>query len=145
MGMQFVVHTEGQGANGRHRTESTEFWSGEQRMGGAKDKPNPLELLLASLTGCMNVVLQMVAQEKGWSGVSGHFEASGEIDPRGLMGDPIIPPYFQTIHLTVRLTGVPENAVDAVRQDVGRRCPVHRLFEHARIPIHETWSTHPTA
>lgn len=138
--MSFVVETAGEGATGRHRTKSAEFWSVEQRMGGAPDKPNPLEMLLGSLTGCMNVVLQIVASEKGWPEVGAKYQATGEIDPRGMMGDPEIPPYFRHVALKVQLAGVPVDDVDFVRQEVGRRCPVHRLMEQAGVRIEETWN-----
>ncbi len=139
--MTFEVTTRGEGATGRHRTSSAEFWSVEQRMGGSPEKPNPLELLLGSLTGCMNVVLQMVAHEKGWAGVSARFRAHGELDPRGLMGDPAIPPYFHTVTLDVAVSGVPETELSDVCQAVGQRCPVHRLFEEAGVHVVENWQT----
>lgn len=141
MAMAFVITTRGEGAQGHHRTETAEFWSHEQQMGGAADKPNPLELLLGSLTGCMNVVLQMVAREKGWQDVSANFTARGELDPRGLMGDPNIPPYFQTVTLDVSVRGVPAADLDTARQAVGQRCPVHRLFEQAGVHLDEHWTT----
>lgn len=141
MGMYFAVTTDGQGANSWHRTERAEFWSHERRMGGSATQPNPLELLLGSLTGCMNVVLQMVSQEKGWAHVSARFEIQGELDPRGLMGDPTIPPYFHTVRLTAHVTGVPSGELAFVQQEVGRRCPVHRLFEQAQVHIDESWTT----
>ncbi|WP_242848383.1 OsmC family protein [Sulfobacillus thermosulfidooxidans] len=137
--MTFEIQTHGKGATGFHRTNTAEFWSVEQRMGGEAEKPNPLELLLGSLTGCMNVVLQMVAHEKGWTDVNSEFHARGELDPRGLRGDAPVPPYFHTVTLDIAITGIPEAELDFVRREVGRRCPVHRLIEQAGIPIHESW------
>ena len=137
--MNFALETVSDGATGHHRTRFAEFWSVEQRLGGALDKPNPLELLLGSLTGCMNVILQMVASEKGWAAVSASYQATGELDPRGLMGNPEVPPYFQRVSLGVRLIGVPQAELEFVQREVGRRCPVHRLLEKAGIDIHESW------
>ncbi|PSR24821.1 MAG: osmotically inducible protein C [Sulfobacillus thermosulfidooxidans] len=137
--MAFEIKTQGKGATGFHRTNTAEFWSVEQRMGGEPEKPNPLELLLGSLTGCMNVVLQMVAHEKGWTEVRSEFHARGELDPRGLRGDASVPPYFHTVILEVSVSGIPGDDLDFVRKEVGRRCPVHRLIEQAGIPIQETW------
>ena len=137
--MTFEIETHGEGATGRHRTKAAEFWSVEQRMGGSPEKPNPLELLLGSLTGCMNVVLQMISQEKGWSNVNAHFEAKGELDPRGLMGDPGVPPYFHTVTLKVAVSGIPSTELDLIRAEVGRRCPVHRLLDQAKIQVDESW------
>ena len=137
--MRYIVKTEGDGAKGRHTTEAAQFWSVEHRMGGEPDKPNPLELFLGSLTGCMNVVLQMVAREKGWEDVNASFHAEGEIDPRGIVGVPDVPPYFQHINVIVRVKGLaPENLATA-QLLVGQRCPVHSLLDKAEIPLTETW------
>ena len=137
--MKLAVSTKSEGPTSHHRTPTAEFWSTEHRMGGPADQPNPLQLLLASLTGCMSVVLQMVAQDKGWSEVRAEFAAEGEMDPRGFMGDPSVAPYFHTVELEVRLYGVPQDSLDTVKQEVGRRCPVHRLMEQAGVTIRESW------
>ncbi len=137
--MQFEISSLAQGARAEHHTPTATFWSTEQRMGGAPTEPNPLELLLGSLSGCMNVVLQMIAQERGFGPVSGKFQVTGDLDPRGFMGDPSIPPYFQRVRVTAELEGVPEPALQDVRTLVGQRCPVHRLLEKAGIPIEEDW------
>lgn len=108
-------------------------------MGGEPDKPNPLELFLGSFTGCMNVVLQMVAQENGWQNVQARYHAEGEIDPRGIVGDPQVPPYFQRINIVVRVSGVPQERLAEAQAQVAHRCPVHSLVDKAGIPITETW------
>jgi uncharacterized OsmC-like protein len=87
----------------------------------------------------MNVILHMVAGEKGWSNVNAKYSIKGELDPRGMMGDPAIPPYFRRVELQIRLTGVSRDELNFVRHEVDRRCPVHRLFEQAQIPIDELW------
>ncbi|PSR20574.1 MAG: osmotically inducible protein C [Sulfobacillus acidophilus] len=137
--MNFQVTTVGEGATGRHQTANAEFWSTETRLGGTPAQPTPLELLLGSLTGCMNVILQMVAGEKGWRHVSAKYSVKGELDPRGMMGDPGIPPYFRRIELKVWVSGVDREQLNWVRDEVDRRCPVHRLFEQAQISIDELW------
>lgn len=137
--MTFSVNSNGQSAAARHNTQTAEFWSGEQRMGGDPKIPNPLELLLASLTGCMNVVLQMVVSESQWNSVSATFHATGELDSRGLMGDPTVAPYFQHVELLVKVSGLSPTDLDDMREKVGRRCPVHRLMDKAGIEIHEVW------
>lgn len=40
----------------------------------------------------LNVVLQMVAQERGYGPVSATFRVMSDLDPRGFMGDPHVPP-----------------------------------------------------
>lgn len=140
MNMTFDVTTHGYGAGGKHQTDSSEFWSHETRMGGSPEYPNPLELLLGSLTGCMNVVLQMVAHEKGWQDVTANFRVRGELDPRGFMGDPTVSPYFHTLTLDIEVAGIPHLDLDWIQGAVGRRCPVHRLFEQAGVHMTEQWT-----
>ncbi len=140
--MKLAVATKSEGPSSHHRTETAQFWSAEQRMGGPADQPNPLQLLLGSLTGCMSAVLQMVAHDKGWRAVRAEFKAEGEMDPRGFMGDPNVAPYFHTVDLEVHLFGVPQEALEGVKHEVGRRCPVHRLMEEAGVTIHESWDVH---
>lgn len=137
--ISFAVTTVGEGVTGRHQTSATEFWTGESGSLDVPAQPNPLELLLGSLTGCMNVILQMVAAEKGWTEVSATYSAKGSLDPRGMMGDPDVAPYFARVQLCVHLNGVSRDDLDFVRHEIGRRCPVHRLFERAGIPIDESW------
>lgn len=138
--MAFEVTSHAQGSQAEHRTLTASFRSAEQRMGGSQTDPNPLELLLGSLSGCMNVVLQMVAQEQGLGAVTAEFRVKGEIDPRGLMGDTSVPPYFQRVQVEVLVQGVSADKLDPLRALVDQRCPVHRLLEKAGIPIEEQWS-----
>lgn len=137
--MTFAVDTRADSATANHQAATAAFSSTEHRMGGPDEVPNPLELLLGSLTGCMNVVLQMVAHEKGFPGVSARFRATGTLDPRGFMGDPSVPPYFHTVSVDASVEGIPVEARDEVRAAVGSRCPVHRLFEAAQVSVQETW------
>lgn len=138
--MKFEVTSQARGPEAEHRTSSAIFWSTEQRMGGSITQPNPLELLLGSLSGCMNVVLQMVAQERGLGAITAAFHVTGEIDPRGFMGDARVVPYFQRVSVTAEVAGIPQEALADVQKIVGQRCPVHRLFDQAGIPIEEQWT-----
>ena len=56
--------------------------------GGTDAGPNPVEYLLASLAGCMNVVIHMIAQERGVEVRALHLTVKGELDPSRLMGQP---------------------------------------------------------
>jgi uncharacterized OsmC-like protein len=137
--MIFVVDTKARGPEAYHRTATAEFSCAETRRNGDESKPNPLELLLGSLTGCMTVVLQIIAAERGWPNVEAEYHAEGALDPRGLMGDPNVAPFFHTVTLQVQVTGVPEGQGPWLQQEVGRRCPVHRLMEAAGVRLNESW------
>ncbi|MCY0879742.1 MAG: OsmC family protein [Firmicutes bacterium] len=141
--MAFVVDTQAQGVAAHHRTGSAEFWSTEARLDPDSTKPNPLELLLGSLTGCMTVVMQMIAREQGWTQVEADYHVQGALDPRGLMGDPSVAPYFHTVTLAVQVRGVPKDQGPWLQKEVGRRCPVHRLLEAAGVHLSESWQFEP--
>ena len=55
-------------------------------LGGTDLGPNPVELLLASLLGCLNVVVHLVAQERAVHVRSLHLTAEGDLDPALLFG-----------------------------------------------------------
>jgi uncharacterized OsmC-like protein len=56
--------------------------------GGTDTGPNPLEFALAALAGCMNIVIHMIAKERGVEVRSLKLTVSGELDPSRLMGQP---------------------------------------------------------
>ena len=57
-------------------------------FGGTDSAPNPVEYELASLAGCMNEVIHLVAKEQGVEVRGLHLTATGELDPALLMGLP---------------------------------------------------------
>lgn len=141
--MTYQVDSVGRGATGEHHTQTAKFYSVEQRMGGSPDNPNPLELFLGALTGCMNVVLQMVASERGLTGVNATYHAEGQLDTRGFMGDPAVDPHFQQVEMAIAVSGVSKEDLEYLREQVDRRCPVHSLIDKAGIPIQEVWTMAP--
>lgn len=57
-------------------------------FGGTDTGPNPLEYALAALAGCMNIVIHMIAKERGVEIRSLKLTVSGDLDPSRLMGQP---------------------------------------------------------
>lgn len=57
-------------------------------FGGTDTGPNPLEYALAALAGCMNIVIHMIAKERGVEIRSLKLTVNGELDPSRLMGQP---------------------------------------------------------
>lgn len=55
-------------------------------FGGADVGPDPTEHLLASLGGCVNVVIHMITQQLGVKICVLHLTIEGELDPSRLMG-----------------------------------------------------------
>lgn len=55
-------------------------------LGGADAGPNPVEYVLAGFAGCINVMVHLVARERGTTIRSLSVRAEGELDTDRLMG-----------------------------------------------------------
>lgn len=109
-------------------------------FGGQDSAPNPMELLLAALNGCLTVMTQVIAREKGIEiqGITLH--AEGDLDLRGAMGDPSVPPYFRTVRERVEVaTSASPEQVRALQEEVQRRCPVYTLLKSAGVEVQSSW------
>lgn len=101
-------------------------------LGGADTAPNPMELLLAGLNGCLAVVAKTVAKEQGANIHAITFATKATLDPRGFLGTAEVQPYFKTAHVTIHLgSDIPEGRFDAFTRAVESRCPAGTLFAAA--------------
>lgn len=57
-----------------------------QELGGTNEDANPVEYILAGLTGCLNVVGHLVAKELGFTINNLKIEVSGTLNPSKLFG-----------------------------------------------------------
>ncbi|WP_252314453.1 OsmC family protein [Sinobaca sp. H24] len=110
-------------------------------MGGDDKGADPLSTLLASLAGCENVIANMVAKDIDFNLEGIDFQVSGELDPRGLMGQADVDPYFQqvTIKATVK-TDESDERIQELKEKTDARCPVFTTFQAAGIPIDAEWT-----
>ncbi len=110
-------------------------------FGGQDSAPNPMELLLAALNGCLAVMIQVIAREKGVQVREVRFHAEGDLDLRGAMGDPSVPPYFRTVRERVQIaTSASEEQIRALQEEVQRRCPVYTLLTSAGVNMQSEWT-----
>ncbi|WP_246954897.1 OsmC family protein [Brachybacterium sp. Marseille-Q7125] len=95
-------------------------------LGGEDHGANPVEYVLGALLGCLNVVIQMVAKEKGIEYRSLKLTAEGDLNPAKLMGEDVTTrPGFQEIRVAVELdTDADEQAVAELLSEAESRCPV---------------------
>ncbi|MGC0252229.1 OsmC family protein [Pseudactinotalea sp. Z1748] len=109
-------------------------------LGGADVGANPIEYILTGLSGCLGVVVQVVAAELGIT-VSGiESSATGDLDLRGFRGTAEVSPHFQSVDLQVHLTTTATaDEVAELRRQVTARCPVLNLITDAGVDVHETW------
>ncbi len=109
-------------------------------LGGTNVGPNPMEFVVAALNGCKGVMIPLIANEQGFAFSGIEFETTGIIDTRGLMGEEGVTPHFQKMRLTVKIdTNESEEAIEKLKMEVERRCPVFNLFLDAGIEISSKW------
>lgn len=101
-------------------------------LGGGDLGPNPVEYTLGSLLGCLNVVVHLVAKERGVTLSSFSAKATGELDPARFMGKSMeARAGYQSIHVTIEVTG---DATDEELAEIARiseaRCPVSDNIAH---------------
>jgi len=97
-----------------------------ENLGGKDSAPNPVEGLLASLIGCLGIVVRVVAQEKNLPVEGVEVEAEGDLDPRGFMGQyNLVRPGFLAVRYTVKVKGnLSDEQLKVLMQEAEKRCPV---------------------
>ncbi|WCK56267.1 OsmC family protein [Aneurinibacillus sp. Ricciae_BoGa-3] len=109
-------------------------------MGGKDTGSNPLGTLLSALAGCENVIANMVAKEINFDLQSIEFDIRGEFDPRGLMGDPNVRPYFQKVTINAKVkTSESEERVQELQEKTDLRCPVYTTLKAANVDLVPNW------
>ncbi|WP_448072501.1 OsmC family protein [Georgenia yuyongxinii] len=110
-------------------------------IGGADDGANPIEYVLASLSGCVTVVIRTVAAELGVEVGAVETQASGTLDLRGFLGTADVSPHFQHLDLGITLsTTATAEQLAELQSRVAARCPLLNLVKDAGVDVRETWS-----
>ena len=123
----------------RHSIRTFEARTGEpERLGGDDSAPTPMELILAGLDGCLAVVVETVAAERGLALRALELSSEAVMDQRGFAGVPGVRPYYTTIRTRIGLDAGPGGA-DALRAEVERRCPALGLVRAADVDVELTW------
>lgn len=111
-----------------------------EQLGGTDEGANPMEYVLAALSGCTSVMISLIAQEKNFlfSGVD--FENIGYIDLRGLQGVSGVSPHFQKVRFEVVISTEESNErIAELKDEVEKRCPVYNLLKDAGVPLEANW------
>ncbi|MFW6119428.1 MAG: OsmC family protein [Petrotogales bacterium] len=96
------------------------------QFGGTNDGATPVEYVLASLAGCLNVVGHMVAKELDFEIRSLSFDISGPLNAEKLFGkDTSDRAGYKNIQVTIRVdTDADEETLNKWVETVENRCPV---------------------
>ena len=112
-----------------------------EKIGGRNEGPTPMEYVLGALNGCLNVVIELVARERGIALRNLHISSSGRVDQRGLFGTADVSPQFQSVDVDVTGTAIASASQLAdLAQTVLRRCPVYNLIRDSKARIDVAWN-----
>lgn len=96
-------------------------------MGGTDDGPSPVQVLLMSLAGCLNVTGHEVAKQKGLKLNGMEIKIEGVMNPCAFIGCSFEERAgFQQIQVTVEadMPGATQAEIDAWLEETENRCPV---------------------
>jgi uncharacterized OsmC-like protein len=111
-----------------------------KELGGTDEGPNPMEYVLAALSGCTSVMISLIAQEKQFQFSNVSFKNVGILDLRGLNGVEGVSPHFQKVRFEVIFdTEESDERIEELKQEVERRCPVYNLIKDSGAEIQTKW------
>jgi len=114
--------------------------------GGTNLGPSPTETAISSLVGCTNVIGHKCAAKLGLDIGHLHITAVCDFDRRGVTLSEDIAVPFERIELTVEAEGnVSDADLARLSAEVGKYCPVAKLFRQAGTEIAETWRVREAA
>ncbi|PIC64926.1 osmotically inducible protein C [Sporosarcina sp. P13] len=131
-----------EGIRSTHTIRNFEGFSMDEptELGGTDTGGTPLEYMAATLNGCKAVMVPLIAKEQGFTFTALNFDTTGIVDIRGLMGEENVKTYFQKIRFTLEIeTKESDEAIERLKAEVERRCPVYNLFTDAGIPVDANW------
>jgi uncharacterized OsmC-like protein len=96
-------------------------------LGGNDEGPNPVEYLLGSYAGCLNVVLHVVAKELQITIQKLNIEVNGDLDPNKFIGGSSLNRAgFQNINVNIDIeTNVNVEQENKLIETAKSRCPVN--------------------
>ena len=108
--------------------------------GGTNQGLAPTELAMAALLGCTNVILNMCAKKAGLEVSALDLALDAELDPRGVMLLEEVDAPFPKVRLTINLQAKgSQEALDKVKANLSRFCPVSKLFSGSGSELVEDW------
>jgi len=107
-------------------------------LDGPNEERNPLDLLLGALATCGTFVFEKAAQEMGLPLTAIAVTVEGDLDLRGVKGEPV-DPRIQVFRVNMELTGVDQSQADKLSEAFKSRCPIFTTLSRS-APIELTTS-----
>jgi len=97
-----------------------------ESLGGGNSGPNPVEYVLGALLGCLNVVVHLVAKERGVKLTSFSATARGNLDPSKFLGTNMnVRAGYDTVKVTIEVEGDADaGELNEIARIAESRCPV---------------------
>lgn len=96
-----------------------------EALGGKNSGPNPVEMLLSALGGCLVVLVNAFASAHGVDVKNVSVDVEGDLDPDGFMGLADVRPGFSEIRYNLKIDSPsPADKVEALTKHVVDACPV---------------------
>ncbi len=109
--------------------------------GGTNQGPTPTETMLAALAGCTNVIANKVAHHHGVAFTDFHVEVRAKFDRRGVTLAEEIDLPFDDIEVFIQATTDGDAAaIEKVKADLPKFCPVSKVFRQAGARVTDVWS-----
>ena len=110
-------------------------------LGGTNQGPTPLELSLASLSGCEIITARYAARGMKMQIKSiSCTKMSGVLDVRGLRGVAGVPAHFKSVDMVFEVeTDESNERIDTLKERVERSCPVFQMFKAANVTMNCVW------
>lgn len=111
-----------------------------ESLGGTDTAPNPVELVLAALGTCQEIVYATYARVLGIPVDAVSVRVTGDLDPRGFFGVAEVPAGFQTVRFDVQIDSpAPRDQVTELIREVNHRCPVLDILQRP-LPVTGAYS-----
>lgn len=98
-----------------------------ESLGGTDEGANPVEYILAGYAGCLNVVIHLVAREKGIKIHQLKLDVNGDVNPEKLLGTSQQERAgFKGIHVAIEVdSNATESQLEELLLEAKGRCPVN--------------------
>lgn len=109
-------------------------------LGGNNSGPNPFQYLIGAFEGCIAVVIETVAGERGLTINAVDIDVSGTLDLRGFEGVEGVSPHFQSVTGAVTISApIDETQFAELVEETERRCPIYNLIKDAGVTPQIDW------
>lgn len=110
-----------------------------EKIGGGNQAPTPLEYVLGSFNGCLQVVIEVVAREIDFDYAGLEQSTVGWADRRALNGEDVLPYYHSVENRIVFSSKETPERLSELKTVVLKRCPLYNLLKSAGVTLNLEW------